>query len=269
MYEKEAEEESRKIRDIITQQLPTTTFFVRLEKKKENKKLCTLKKNPIKKGEKCKKPCSPVFFFIFCRPVQMCHPSYDFIFHFFFSFSTLSSASTPSQFFFIKKKREKTKNGFFFFFIFFSSAKQLRMKKVKGRMRRSMVAMGGHLGNKKNLVYFFLEKGPKKKKNNFWTKARQNKEKITLPPLFSACLPTQYFFSSLISIHSFFIFRNESNLSMKNKFYIKGSQFFFILNSHSIFFLFFFFFALKSPPKKFSSFFIFSSFFFSFSFINE
>ncbi|KAL7030953.1 hypothetical protein ACKWTF_006844 [Chironomus riparius] len=169
-----------------------------------------------------------------------------------FSFSTLSSASTPSQFFFIKKSEKKLKMDFFF------SAKQWRIKKVKGRMRRSMVAMGGHLGNKKKISYTFFSGKRSEENNNFWTKAWQ--KKISLLLLFPPGSPPSFYFifSSFISIHSFFICRNESNLSMKNKFYIKGSQFFFILNSHSIFL----FFGLKSPPKKISSFFIFFLIFF-------
>lgn len=134
-----------------------------------------------------------------------------------------------------------------------------------------MVAMGGHLGNKKkSRILFFLEKGPKKITIFGQKPGKIKKKSHSLLFLFPPACPPSIIFSSLISIHSFFICRNESNLSMKNKFYIKGSQFFFILNSHSIFFLFF---CSEKPTKKnFSSFFIFYFFphsFFSFSFINE
>jgi len=50
------------------------------------------------------------------------------------------------------------------FFFHFSSAKQWRIKKVKDRMGRSMVAMGGHLGNKKkSRIHFFSGKRVRRK----------------------------------------------------------------------------------------------------------
>jgi hypothetical protein len=112
---------------------------------------------------------------------------------FFFIFNPLFCFHPITILFFIKKSEKKLKMDFFFHF---SSAKQWRIKKVKGRMRRSMVAMGGHLGNKKkSRILFFLEKGPKKI-TIFGQKPGKIK-KIALPLLFPPVCPPNIFFSSL------------------------------------------------------------------------
>lgn len=102
---------------------------------------------------------------------------------------------------------------------------------------------------KKNRILFSGKRS--EENNNFLDKSlAKYKKKNHRTLFFSACLPTHFFPPSSISIHSFFICQNESNLSMKNKFYIKGSQFF-LYSQFSYHSSYFFFCCSKAHQKNF------------------